>query len=532
MLLRRKSLLVTTALVLLAGTAGALAGYVLGRVMLHRVGLSRLDRYSAELIGHAESYARELDAITVAVNASQYPFCSNEDLAHMRRLAFGSLIVRDVGRVRGGLLYCSGSLGRLPKPYPMPRIDFETRYGEQVRSSVPLLIAGGRTASITQTGETDIVFTPTAFDGWGQSPMEHQVVIVGKDGKQFAEPFGRRLKMPPGFAARQRWKDQGVFYRARCSSETAFCAIAAISEGEMGRLEPELLTGFVALGGVAGAAMGVLGGVVRRRGRSLARQLQRAIRRDTLEVVYQPVVEPRTGKIVAAEALVRWVDEEGGIVRPDMFVAIAEHAGFVGGITEMVVRRACRELRDLFQRQRDFSLTVNIAAADLTSTGLFVWLESSLSENGILPHQIGLELTERSTADHVNTSAAILELRAHGHKVHIDDFGTGYSSLAYLHELDVDAIKIDKSFTRTVGTEAVTASILPQILSMAEVLGLDVTVEGVETESQASYLAQAPHRVLAQGWYYSHPISAEQLEALVRSDTRLPGRHAFVRSSV
>ena len=113
---------------------------------------------------------------------------------------------------------------------------------------------------------------------------------------------------------------------------------------------------------------------------------------------------------------------------------------------------------------------------------------------------------ESYTARQQVAKETILRLREKGHYVHIDDFGTGYSSLAYLHDLSVDAIKIDKAFTRAIGTDAVTVTILPQILTMADTLGLRVVVEGVETPEQAQYFARADQSIYAQGWLFGRPV--------------------------
>ena len=109
----------------------------------------------------------------------------------------------------------------------------------------------------------------------------------------------------------------------------------------------------------------------------------------------------------------------------------------------------------------------------------------------------------------------ILRLREKGHYVHIDDFGTGYSSLAYLHDLSVDAIKIDKAFTKAIGTDAVTVTILPQILTMADTLGLRVVVEGIETPQQADYFAKAPQPVYAQGWLFGAAVPADSFRQML-----------------
>ena len=148
---------------------------------------------------------------------------------------------------------------------------------------------------------------------------------------------------------------------------------------------------------------------------------------------------------------------------------------------------------------------------------LFALLNRYVREVGIHPDQIILELTERSTADLDRVRNSLQQLSRSGYKVHVDDFGTGFSSLSYLNQLAVNAIKVDRSFTNTIGTEAVNASILPQILSMAESMNVDVIVEGVETQSQLEYLESTDKAVHAQGWYFGRPMPATELFGFLES---------------
>jgi sensor c-di-GMP phosphodiesterase-like protein len=133
---------------------------------------------------------------------------------------------------------------------------------------------------------------------------------------------------------------------------------------------------------------------------------------------------------------------------------------------------------------------------------------------------VAIEITESSTVMREAAIETIRGLRERGHSVHIDDFGTGYSSLSYLHDLSVDAIKIDKAFTQAIGTGSVIVAILPQILAMAESLNLRVIVEGVETEEQASYFASAKQPVLAQGWLFGRPVPAKEFLRLLAEDEK------------
>jgi sensor c-di-GMP phosphodiesterase-like protein len=217
------------------------------------------------------------------------------------------------------------------------------------------------------------------------------------------------------------------------------------------------------------------------------------------------VEDSRTYRTVGAEALLRWTDRTGASISPDVFVRMAEEKGFIHELNAFVVRRAIREAGD-------------IAASDMNGPRILGLLGKEVLRANIFPGQIALDLTERSTADLAIARAAIRRLRDAGYKVHIYDFGTSFSSLSYSDQLAVDAIKIDRSFTRAVGTDAVTAQILPQMIAMAESLGVEVIVEGVETEAQRKFLSAHEKPLRLQGWLFSKPLSAGALSSFLKKD--------------
>ena len=237
-------------------------------------------------------------------------------------------------------------------------------------------------------------------------------------------------------------------------------------------------------------------------------------------VAYQPIIDLATRRIAGAEALVRWTDEEGFAVGPDIFIKIAEKHGFVGEITRLVVRHVLRDFAETLRANPEFHLSVNVAAADLSDPKFLPMLDESLHRASVPAESVAIEITESSTALYKVAVETIHQLRRRGHSIHIDDFGTGYSSLSYLHDLSVDAIKIDRSFTQSIGTEAVTVAILPQILAMAQALNLLVIVEGIETEQQAEYFAIHSQPVLAQGWLFGRPVPSEQFHRLLAEDRK------------
>jgi sensor c-di-GMP phosphodiesterase-like protein len=240
-------------------------------------------------------------------------------------------------------------------------------------------------------------------------------------------------------------------------------------------------------------------------------------------VVYQPIVDLASARIVGAEALVRWTDEDGFAVSPEVFVHIAEERGFVGDLTRLVVRHALRDFSEILRSNPDFRLNINATAADLDDAKFLPMLEHFLAGVGAAAHSLAIEVTESSTANKQTARETIHELRRRGHSVQIDDFGTGHSSLAYLKDLDVDGIKIDKAFTQAIGTKAVTEGILPQILAMAHKLNLQVIVEGIETKQQADYFVGSENPVGGQGWLFGRPVPVDQFrELLVKEGKREP----------
>ncbi len=287
------------------------------------------------------------------------------------------------------------------------------------------------------------------------------------------------------------------------------CVSAYATVHEALQSESSQRNAYVVLSGLCGALLGLALSGVYRHSRSMEQRLRRAIRRNVIRVAYQPMVDLETGRIVGAEALARWTDEEHGNVSPDVFIRIAEERGFVGEITRLVLQSALADLSALLLICPEFRLSVNIAPQDLDDPTFLPMLEAATAKARVPAQCLVMEITERAAADSQAAKDAIVRLRRKGHSVHIDDFGTGYSSLAYLHDLSVDGLKIDKAFTQAVGTESVQVLILPQIFSLAASLGLQVTVEGIETEEQVRYFSASPLPMLGQGWYLGRPMPAQ-----------------------
>ena len=515
---KRQRRLIILALALAGTLLGAACGYWLGRVTLLRTAAAGLNDYADELVQHANEYARELTVIRKTFNPSHFGYCSPEELQEMKELTFRSLQVKEIGRTRDGKLYCTAFLGVLKPPLEMPPMTMILPGGTRVYSNVPLQVAGTSRGTILENGGVDMVLSPTGFDHWKQPHVRQMILVVNPATRQVAQVGGEKLDVDPAWVFGQGEKRvAGQVYRSRCSQERPVCVVTAEATIDMLANARGLLLGYTVMGCLAGSSLSFAMALFYLQRKGLAQQLRRAIKRNELWLVYQPVFDLETRRMVGAEALARWADEDGKMVAPDFFVRVAEEKGYISELTALVVRRATRELRPMLVRDSRFTLSINIAAADLEGEALFMLLEKHVQAAEIDPGQIALELTERSTANLDVVRQAIVRLHRAGYKVHIDDFGTGFSSLSYLHELDVDAIKIDRAFTQTIGTDAVTASVLPQMLAMAEALQLGVIVEGVEVAAQVEYLEAAARPMRIQGWYFGKPVRAGELGVFLKA---------------
>jgi diguanylate cyclase (GGDEF)-like protein len=241
--------------------------------------------------------------------------------------------------------------------------------------------------------------------------------------------------------------------------------------------------------------------------------LRLALERDEFFLVYQPQMEMATGRIIGLETLLRWRQPELGLVMPDSFIPVAESCGLIVPIGEWVLRTACAQARKWRDVGLDVQLVaVNVSAVQFRQEGFCAMVKAALSDTGLEPQCLELELTESSLFSNVDVHFSQFEqLKSMGVNLAIDDFGTGYSSLGYLRQFPVTRLKIDKSFIRDVAINPDDAAITAAIIDMARALSLKVIAEGVETEDQMTFL-QAHHCDQIQGYFFSRPLTVENLE--------------------
>jgi diguanylate cyclase (GGDEF)-like protein len=257
----------------------------------------------------------------------------------------------------------------------------------------------------------------------------------------------------------------------------------------------------------------------------LETELRDALAQDQFELHYQPVVHSATGAITGAEALLRWRHPQRGLLTPDVFLLVAEEMGLMESLGDWILRHACIQATtwQLIDPARAFSIAVNLSAPEMFSADLIGRVARALEESGLPGKLLVLEITERiMMADTEQAKRQLQELRKLGVRIAIDDFGTGYSSLAYLRDLPIDILKVDRSFVSPLGSDHQALALLRAIIGIANALDLDVIVEGAETAAQVELLDQLGCHII-QGFYYGRPTTAVELaDRLAWSSSGLP----------
>lgn len=454
------------------------------------------------------SYQEALAALK-SVEAGAHVPCSADHIRRMQTLVMTTSSVEQMGYFEGGKLRCT-SWGTYLSDVDQPQPDHVTSDGAGIAVDVRPEASGRRQMLAILYGSYDVLVDPRRFVDVIVDPHV-RLALASPDGRLLAQQSGvdptllLTLLRDPG-----QGLDQNTLYATARNEE--WLAIATTPRTALAATFRQQAWLYVPLGLLlAAAAVGLVIWLSQRR-LSLRGELATAIRRRELYLHYQPIIELDTGICVGAEALVRWQRPDGTQVRPDLFIPLAEEAGMIADVTDLVIENVVRDMRDLLVADRSAHIAINLAAEDISSGRALKMISKHMAGSGILPQQIWMEATERGFLDLDRARTMLAAARRAGHSVAIDDFGVGFSSLQYLEQLPLDALKIDKSFIDAIGTESATSPVTPHIIDMAKELGLWVVAEGVETEAQLAYL-HSRHVEFGQGWLFSRPLPRDEFVA-------------------
>lgn len=465
---------------------------------------AELGHYANRAIVRTSRVIDQATEAIIQINQFNDSTCSKAHLHAMRSIALSNRYLQEVLFQKNGYVMCS-SLEETGIGKPIGKPD----------------IVGGQGFSAWYTDTTDIGFQHamiyigkgahiTAIDPlsfidvvpYGSHPI--QIAMVGLQSKRMVASNGTldteiwQASLRQGLNAFEK-NDIAYVIRRENNIGLAMIAWAPLSPLSVSWYQQLLI--WLPIGILFSLAAGWYITRLLHRLQSPRARLADAIKNRELSLMYQPIVDLQTGEGVGAEALLRWQQQDGSYLSPDIFIPLAEQTDQITQITELVIDKLFVELGEWLHHHPERHISVNLAPCDVRNSHILEIIRPYLARYFVKPEQIAFELTERGFSDPKVTSPVITQLRRAGHPIYIDDFGTGYSSLSYLQDLEVDVIKIDKSFVDSLEYQKVT----PYIIKMAKTLHIAMVAEGVETAGQAAWLRK--HGVqYGQGWLYSKAL--------------------------
>ena len=498
--------------VLIGAIAGMLVMLLIGQIVQTRVDDFRLRAYVHDIMGFmSDASLSSRNALHDAMYSGTVP-CTDEDILALRRVAMRSPYFHDIGRVHNSHLLCSAVSGRFDPEPILPPPAHETRTGVKLWHTITGVVTPGVQVNAMGMGDV-VVFSPPVLPERLSMPEPGFASVASTSDMRFqfwrAGLFENQQRIVLGQTS--PWLDIGALRQfTACSGSVDVCASAVYVSSRI-VTNPWGLMLALTIGALAGGSVGQSWRSRRRYRMSIDWVTQQAAETGGIHVVYQPLVRLHDGKMVGVEALARLNDSAGNPISPDMFIPIAERRGVIGLITRQVTRRALIEMHGRALADPEFHISINLAATDIVDRTFHTYLNHMAASLRVPRAQIALEVTERSTDNMARLREALDRLRVDGYQIHIDDFGTGFSNLAYLSSLNVDALKIDRMFTQAIGTDTVGSAIVDQICKMAELLKVEVIVEGLETQAQADYMLALCPEAIGQGWLFGKAVAADDL---------------------
>jgi len=472
--------------------------------------------YARDVLHRTDETGRQALAGIGALVRSGLPPCSSAARELMREIDLTSTYLQAIGYVRDGVLFCSSMTGA---PVPLGALSFRTSKGVGFYLDVPIRTTFGHPLlAMERDSYAVLIHRDLPLDIWtGVSGvslailhLERRVATIkhGYVESGWLDRLGRQPTVT--------FSDGRYLVTIARSQTFLTAAVAATPIVHLEQRYRDIAGRLVPAGVFAGLAAAAAVLLLARQQLSLVAALRTGLRRHQFFLEYQPLIDLQSGHCVGVEALLRWRDGAGELVPPDVFIPVAESAGIIGKLTERVLDLVCADAGHFLASHPGFHVAINLAPADLESSAIVTLLDRMLARCGALPSSLIVEITERGFVNKESARAVIAALHARGIEVAVDDFGTGYSSLSYLESLDLDFLKIDRSFIESIGTGAPTSQVVSHIIDMAHNLDLRMIAEGIENQEQAAFL-RLRGVGFAQGWLFGRPGSFEHAASLHRA---------------
>ena len=472
--------------------------------------------YAREVLRRSEETAQQFYIAIQRLNQDHLPHCSAEEIDLMRQISIASSYIEMVGRISGNTLECT-SLGTTT-PISLGEPTLITANGVSERMNIELWsINSERLDLVSRDGVAVLVNTGALIDEQTEgtdvglaltvpSSVSHERLI--ESGQTFRPAWFK----PVARGASTSYIDDGYIVSQVRSRGLDLAALSVMPERYAYRHVRHFALIYVPIGILCGCGLSWAVLYLSRARSSIPALLKAAARSRDFFVEYQPIVDLRNGRCVGAEALVRWRRHDT-VMSPASFIPLAEESGVIGHITKNVLEIVARDLPRLLAIDPKFHISINLSASDLKTLETLKGLQALLARSGASPHNVLIETTEHSLIHGEQNRNTIAAVRSAGFQIAIDDFGTGYSNLSCLQTLNLDVLKIDKTFVDTIGPGSPMVS---HIIDIGQSLQMRIVAEGVEKEQQAEFL-RSRGVDYAQGWLYGKPMGVDILSNRLRA---------------
>lgn len=468
---------------------------------------AQLRTFAHLVLARTEHVIHQADLARDAAEQYRGDICTPQHQQHMMNIIRGRLYVADLIYAQGNQFLCSTSV-RPDTPWVMPEANYRRKPDIAIYYYRNTPFYPGYNMTYMQRGQYVVVINPLSY---GEVITDDVSLAFGVyDTKTNAFFSGSENANLASFKSLIRDSDyaferHGRFYTIALAPRRPVAIIVSSSNARYYQNFRHHATLTLPLGLICSMLILLVWSRTQQRFNAPKRLLMRALTRRQLCLHYQPIIDIRTHQCVGAEALLRWPGFDGPVMSPAEFIPLAEKEGFIEQVTDYVVECVFADLGVFLQNHPQLSISINLSASDFHSSRLISFISEKARQYQVRAQQIKIEVTERGFIDVPKTTPVIQAFRQAGYEVAIDDFGTGYSNLHNLYALNVDILKIDKSFVDTLTTNSTSHLIVEHIIEMAQSLQLKTIAEGVETQEQVAWLLKRGVQY-CQGWYFARAM--------------------------
>ncbi|WP_312633313.1 EAL domain-containing protein [Pseudescherichia sp.] len=481
----------------------------------------QLRSFAQLALDKTELVIQQVDSARSEAEKFKGRICSPAHRYNMLNIIRGQLYVADIIYANGDRFLCSTSMA-LTEPYIIPAAEYTRSPDVSIYYYRDTPFYAGYKMVYMRRGHYAMVVNPLAYSEVMSDDHALAYGLYDTVTKAFfsVSPTAD-VRVLAGLVQNNdfTFQQDGRFYTIAHSEKRPIAIIVSTSSDRYFQFLYHQATLTLPLGMICSIIILLMWSRTHQEINSPRRLLHRALLKRQLRLNYQPIIDIKTGQCVGAEALLRWPGFEGQVMSPAEFIPLAEKEGLIERVTDYAVEEVFADLGRFLSENPQLYISINLSASDFHSSRLIALISDKAQQHAVKAQQIKIEVTERGFIDVPKTTPVIQAFRQAGYEVAIDDFGTGYSNLHNLYSLNVDILKIDKSFIDTLTTNSTSHLIAEHIIEMAQSLRLKIIAEGVETSEQVTWLLKRGVQY-CQGWYFAKALSPQDFMAWTRQPLR------------